>query len=63
MKTDENGFVLCPKCKCPTDYIDFFEAEHRGKTYIVHWNIKCPKCHEYTVIKETYTLTNVEKEW
>ena len=46
-----------------TEYLDFFEAEHRGKTYIVHWNIKCPKCHEYTVIKETYTLTNVEKEW
>ena len=42
MKTDENGFVLCPKCNCPTEYLDFFNAEHQGKTYIVHWNIKCP---------------------
>lgn len=41
----------------------FFEAEHQGKTYTVHWNIKCPNCHEYTIIKETYTLTDVEKEW
>ena len=63
MKTNENGFVLCPKCNCPTVYLDFFNAEHQSKTYVVHWNIKCPKCHEHTIIKETYTLTNIEKEW
>lgn len=63
MKTDENGFVLCPKCNCSTEYLEFFDAEHQGKTYIVHWHIKCPSCHEYTIIKETYTLTNIEKEW
>ena len=63
MKTDKNGFVLCPKCNCPTEYLDFFDAEHQGKTYIVHWRIKCPSCDEYTIIKETYTLTDIEKEW
>lgn len=63
MKTDNDGFVLCPKCNCPTEYIDFFDAEHQGKTYTVHWKIKCPECKEYTIIKETYTLTNIEKEW
>ena len=63
MKTDENGFVICPKCNCSTEYLDFFDAEHQGKTYTVYWNIKCPICHEYSVIEETYTLTNVEKEW
>ncbi len=63
MKTDENGFVICPKCNCPTEYLDFFDAEHQGKIYIVHWRIQCPNCHEYTIVKETYTLTDVEKEW
>ena len=63
MKTDENGVILCPECNCPTEYLYFFNETYEGKNYIVHWNIKCPKCHEYTIIKETYTLTNVEKEW
>lgn len=63
MKTDNDGFVLCPECNCTTEYIDFFDAEHQGKTYVVHWKIKCPICHKYSIIKETYTLTNIEKEW
>lgn len=63
MKIDKNGFVLCPKCKCPTEYLDFFEKEHQGKTYTVRCHIKCPKCNKYNIVKETYTLTDVEKEW
>lgn len=63
MKTDENGFVLCPKCNCSTIYLDLFDTEHQGKTYTERWNIKCPNCHEYTIIKEIYTLTDIEKEW
>lgn len=62
MKTDENGFALCPKCNYPMMYLDYFDEEHQSKTYVVHWNVKCPTCHEYAIIKETYTLTNIEKE-
>lgn len=60
--TDEKGFALCPKCNYPMMYLDFFDAEHQGKTYVVHWHIKCPSCKEDSIIKETYTLTDVEKE-
>ena len=63
MKLTLGGRVLCPKCHYPTEYLDYFDEEHKVREYEVYWRISCPKCHETTIIKETYTLKNVEKVW